>query len=102
MKRLLLETNVCETSKRSSHVSKRQIKLTAEERSHERPSKKRREDLIDSVVNAFAADCALSGMLNVALHEHGSDDLQATPEGRLVVVTSKKLHYHDLLGTHHV
>ena len=60
--------------KSSSHVSKRQIELTAEERSLERPSKKRREDLGDSVVKAFAADGALSGLLNVAVHEHGSPD----------------------------
>ena len=40
----------------------------------------RREDCIDSVVKAFAADGALSGLLNVAVHEHGSDDLQAPPK----------------------
>ena len=51
----------------------------------------RREDLVDSVIKALTADGALSGLLNVAVHEHGSD-LQATPEGRLVVVTCKKLH----------
>ena len=98
LKRLLLEADACETPKRSSHVFKRQIELTAEERSRERPSKKRREDLVDSVVKAFAADGALSGLPNVAVHEHASDDLQATPEGRLVVVTSKKLHYHEPSG----
>ena len=99
----LAEANAFETPKRSSNVSKRQIELTAEERSCERSSKKSREDLVDSVVKAFTADCALTGLLNVAVYEHGSDDLEATSEGWLVVVTSKKLYTSmNLLDTHHV
>ena len=40
----------------------------------------RREDFVDSVVKAFTVDRALSGLLNVAVYEHGSDDLEATPK----------------------
>ena len=40
---------------------------------------------------------ALSGVLKVVVYEHG-DDLKATPEGRLVVVTPKKVHYHEPAG----
>ena len=40
----------------------------------------RREDFVDSVVKAFTVDRDLSGLLNVAVYEHGSDDLGATPE----------------------
>ena len=65
---------------------------------HERSSKKRREDLIDSVVEAFTMDRTLSGLLNVAVCEHSSDDLEANPESRVVVVTTTKVHYHEPAG----
>ena len=77
----LAEANAFGTPKRSSNVSRRQIELTAEERSCEWSRMKSREDLVDSVVKAFTADCALTGLLNVTVYEHGSDDLEATTEG---------------------
>ena len=70
LQKKLAEANAFETPKRSSNISKRQIELTAEERSCEWSSKKSREYLVDSVVKAFTADCALTGLLNVAVYEH--------------------------------
>ena len=94
LKRMLAQSSASDTPRRSSSTAKRRIQVTAEERS----SKKRREDFIDAVVDALTVDHTLSGLLNVAVYEHCSDDLEVTPEGRVVVVTPNKVHYHEPAG----
>ena len=101
LERLLTQgsAETSDTPKRSSGVAKRQIQLSAVEKSGEKSSKKRREeDLVDSLVEAFTVDRSLSGLLNLAVYEYGGDDLEVAPEGRLVIVTAKKLHYHEPAG----
>ena len=97
LERLLTQgsAETSDTPKRSSGVAKRQIQLSAVEKSGEKSSKKRREDLVNE---AFTVDRSLSGLLNLAMYEYGGDDLEVAPEGRLVIVTAKKLHYHEPAG----
>ena len=97
---MLTQASASDTPRRNSRTAKRHIQLTVKEQSHERSSKKRREDLVDSAVEALTVDHALSAVLNVAVYEHSSDDLEATPEGQVVVLTPN---YHEPAGyTSHV
>ena len=66
---MLAEAAACKTCKRSSNVSKRHIVNCSEEYSVKSPA--RREDFVNSFVKAFTVDRALSGLLNVAVYEHG-------------------------------
>ena len=68
LERLLTQGGACETPKRSANVTKQQIQLTAEESSHNRSIKKRR-DFVHSAVKAISTNHDLSSMLNVAVYE---------------------------------
>ena len=52
----------------------------------------RREDFVNSVVKAFTVDRALSGLLNVAVYEHGSDNFEATPKALRTYVNCEMSH----------
>ena len=52
-------------------------------------SKKRRTEFIDVVVEAVTSDRLLHDLLNIVEFEHGED------KERVVIVTTKKLDYHE-------
>lgn len=96
LKQLLTRGVAAEQPSRSGEAVKRC--RTAEERSVEEENKKRRKEFVGTLVEAVSEDLALSGSLNLAVYEHCSDDLSAGTEGQVVIVTSKKVHYHEPVG----
>ena len=88
LERLLVQPTASETPKWSSSISKRQIQLAAEDQGTS-SSKRRKTDIVDSVVEALSADQVLHSLLNLLECHHGE------AKERLVVVTTKNVNYHE-------
>ena len=88
LERLLVQPTTSATPKRSSSISKRQIQLATEDQGTS-SSNRRKTDIVDSVVEALSADQVLHSLLNPLECHHGE------AKERLVVVTTKKVNYHE-------
>ena len=88
LERLLVQPTISATPKRSSSISKRQIQLATEDQGTS-SSNRRKTDIVDSVVEALSADQVLHSLLNPLECHHGEAN------ERLVVVTTKKVNYHE-------
>ena len=102
LKSLLSQSAGSETPESSASVAKLPIQQTTGQRystSVEGSSKAQKKDLIDTVVEVVSTDPILSGELNLAVHKLSRDDKpKAGPNGQLVIVTTKEVHYHAPAG----
>ena len=95
LKRLLSPpvTQCHNTPKRKGSAAKRQRPSVVKESTVEDHTKikrrKKEKDFVDGMIEAFSSGSSLSDSLNVSVCEHGDE------QEYLVVVTTKRLYYHD-------